>query len=289
MSTSKKQTRVISSFYREYDDFSTLFNYRIFRAGHLHTGPEHHIKRQSVVGHEFIFCLKGKGRVKVEDKLHRVAANQLVWLPVRWPHEHYPDADDPWEIFWLRVDGGKLNNIMSLLEIQKHPVFQFDFPEKMVGIYHTIFGLMRSHTLMSEAQCDMVCANLVFTLLESRSAEALRSPMIMHRGLGQLIYQIHSHYHDDWDIEKFMHFCQVSKSQLFRLFKTTFNQTPLKWLKNYRLSQARRLLVETDASIAAIAYQVGYNDPLHFSRDFHQAVGLSPSEFRRRESLVTSL
>ena len=80
-----------------------------------------------------------------------------------------------------------------------------------------------------------------------------------------------------------MHYCQVSKSQLFRLFQETFNQSPLRWLKNYRLSQARRLLVETDATIGNIASQVGYHDQLHFSREFHRAVGVSPSEFRRRE------
>lgn len=110
-----------------------------------------------------------------------------------------------------------------------------------------------------------------------------KSPVIMHRGLGRLIYQIHSHYSDDWDIEKFMHYCQVSKSQLFRLFNSTFNQSPLRWLKNYRLAQARRLLVETDESISHIAWQIGYNDPLHFSRDFHCATGMSPSKFRQCE------
>lgn len=108
---------------------------------------------------------------------------------------------------------------------------------------------------------------------------------LTHRGLGKLLYQIHSNYNDEWDIEKFMHYCQVSKSQLFRLFQATFNQSPLKWLKNYRLFQARRLLVETQESISRIAVQVGYNDPLHFSRDFHRAVGLSPSAFRKQEQL----
>ncbi|POP45829.1 hypothetical protein CHU32_08450 [Superficieibacter electus] len=46
--------------------------------------------------------------------------------------------------------------------------------------------------------------------------------------------------------------------------------------------KARRLLVETQESIGRIAEQVGYTDPLHFSRDFHR-VGMSPSQFRRRE------
>lgn len=287
MNSPAQRTQVIENWYRESDDFSTLVNYRVLRAGHIRANANFHIQRQSVVGHELIFCLKGRGVIKLENNLHHVQEGNLAWLPVRWPHEHYPDSAEPWEILWLRIDSSKLNNIMHILNVLQEPVFAFQQPENVTEIYYQLFGLMKSHTLVSDAHCDALCAKLIFTLLENRSQETEKSPVITHRGLGRLIYQIHSHYHDEWDIEKFMQYCQVSKSQLFRLFQETFNQSPLKWLKNYRLSQARRLLVETDDTISKIAGQVGYNDPLHFSRDFHRAVGVSPSEFRRQEKQLS--
>lgn len=287
MNSPAQRTQVIENWYRESDDFSTLVNYRVLRAGHIRANANFHIQRQSVVGHELIFCLKGRGVIKLENSLHHVQEGNLAWLPVRWPHEHYPDSAEPWEILWLRIDSSKLNNIMQILNVLQEPVFAFQQPEKVTEIYYQLFSLMKSHTLVSDAHCDVLCAKLIFTLLENRSQETEKSPVITHRGLGRLIYQIHSHYHDEWDIEKFMQYCQVSKSQLFRLFQETFNQSPLKWLKNYRLSQARRLLVETDDTISKIAGQVGYNDPLHFSRDFHRAVGVSPSEFRRQEKQLS--
>lgn len=279
------RTHIVANWYRESDEFSTLINYRILRAGHIQAGKNFHIQRQSVVGHELIYCLKGSGFIRLEDKVWKVTTGDLVWLPVRWPHEHYPDKDSPWEIFWLRIDGSKINNIMKILDIHQNPVFHFEYPEKIVGVYQSLFSLMEKRTLVADAHCDVLCSQLIFNLLENRSYEATQTPVIMHRGLGRLIYQIHSHYSDDWNIEKFMYHCQVSKSQLFRLFQTTFNQTPLKWLKNYRLSQARRMLVETDDSIGCIAALVGYYDPLHFSRDFHRSTGVSPTEFRRREKM----
>lgn len=285
MSTQKQRTRVIANWYRGSDEFSPLINYRILRAGHIDTAADFRVHRQSVVGHELIFCLRGAGFIRIEDRLYPVSQGHLAWLPVRWPHEHFPDKDAPWEILWLRIDGSKLNNIMQIMDVPQRPVFQFSHPEKVVEIYHHIFARMNSYTLVTDAYCDMLCSQLIFTLLENRSHDAAQSQVITHRGLGKLLYQIHSHYNDEWDIEKFMHYCQVSKSQLFRLFQATFNQSPLKWLKNYRLSQARRLLVETQESISRIAVQVGYNDPLHFSRDFHRAVGLSPSAFRKQEQL----
>ncbi|CAI9389517.1 MULTISPECIES: AraC family transcriptional regulator [Citrobacter] len=283
MSSLPQRTQVIENWYRESEDFSTLVNYRVLRAGHILTGANFHIQRQSVVGHELIFCLKGKGVICLENKKYEVKEGSLVWLPVRFPHEHFPDSADPWEILWLRIDGSKMDNIMNFLNVLHQPVFEFESPAEITDIYHQLFSLMKSHTLVADAHCDLLCSKLIYTLLESRSHENESSPVITHRGLGRLIYQIHSHYNDEWDIDKFMLYCQVSKSQLFRLFQETFNQSPLRWLKNYRLSQARRLLVETDATIGSIASQVGYHDQLHFSREFHRAVGVSPSEFRRRE------
>ena len=236
MTSLVQRTQVIENWYRESDDFSTLVNYRVLRAGHIRTNGNFHIQRQSVVGHELIFCLKGRGVIRLENNLHHVQEGNLAWLPVRWPHEHYPDSAEPWEILWLRIDSSKLNNIMQILNVLQEPVFAFQQPEKVTEIYYQLFSLMKSHTLVSDAHCDALCAKLIFTLLENRSQETEKSPVITHRGLGRLIYQIHSHYNDEWDIEKFMQYCQVSKSQLFRLFQETFNQSPLKWLKNYRLS-----------------------------------------------------
>ncbi len=282
-SQSIEKTEIISSFYRDSEDFNTLFNYRILRTGHLKTASDYHIQRQSVVGHEFIYCLQGAGWIKSDGTLYRVEKNQLAWLPVRWPHEHYPDKDDPWEIYWMRVDGGKLDKIISLLEIQHSPIFNFSHPGKIIDIFQQVFEQMHSHTLLTNANCDRLCSSLIALLLEVKSAELLNAPVILHKGLARLIYKVHSHYSDEWDINKFIQYCQVSKSKLFRLFKITFDETPLKWLKNYRMSQARRLLVETDASIATISWQVGYEDPLHFSRDFHKIVGVSPARFRKNE------
>lgn len=283
MSGPKNSTKVVANWYRDADEFSSLINYRVLRAGHIQANAHFHIQRQAVVGHELIFCLKGSGKVRLEDKIWEVNAGNLVWLPVRWPHEHYANTADPWEILWIRIDGIKLNNIMTIMDILQCPVFHFHSPEKIVEIFHHIFELMDSHSLVAFAKCDLLCSTLIFNLLENRSFETAPLALIKHRGLGQLLFHIHSHYNDKWDIEKFMYYCKASKSQLFRMFHDTFKLSPMRWLKNYRLSQARRMLSETDDNIGRIAFLIGYNDPLHFSRDFHRATGVSPSEFRKQE------
>jgi AraC-like DNA-binding protein len=53
-----------------------------------------------------------------------------------------------------------------------------------------------------------------------------------------------------------------------------------RWIAEYRLSEARRLLGETDLPINEIARRAAFQSTAAFSTAFRAAVGLAPSEFR---------
>lgn len=278
-------TKILKSYYRESIDFYPLCNYRVLRAGHITTDPDYKISRRSVVGHEFIFCINGAGWVEFNSGRHYVHQNQLVWLPVKGVHTHYPDTKRPWEIYWIRVDGGKLDNLVDFLQVPKHPVFLIEDTNSVLSLYDNIFTEMTDHSFVSDIQCDELIAKLLGVLTRVRSdVNNMTQDPVKHRGLINLLHQMQSHYAEEWTIEKIAAECNVSKSQLFRLFRTTFDQSPAQWLKSYRLSQSRRMLVDSENSISEIAFEIGYKDPLHFSRDFKKSVGVSPSQFRRNES-----
>ena len=48
--------------------------------------------------------------------------------------------------------------------------------------------------------------------------------------------------------------------------------------------QAKQLLRNPNLSISVVGKKVGYPDQFHFSKIFRQATGMSPSEFRTRDS-----
>lgn len=280
-----KKTKIISSYYSEFSHFSDLFNYQILRGGHIKTAShEHHISRNMMPGHEFILCLRGSGWVKIENTTYRVTKNNLVWLPIKYQHEHYPDNDNPWEIYWIRIKGGNLEALMHFLNIEFSPIFFFDNTDELKTIFETIFIAMDKQYLISESIKDDQITRLITKIL--KNIPYYPDLIINHKSLRHLIIYIQSHYMEEWNIEKLTAFCNLSKSQLIRLFKDTFNETPIKWIKKYRLSQAKYLLVKTEYQIADIAFQIGYKDPLHFSREFKLFSGLSPSDFRIKEKKI---
>ena len=67
--------------------------------------------------------------------------------------------------------------------------------------------------------------------------------------------------------------------------KRTTGSTPQELVLTTRLNTAKALLAEADLPVAAIARQVGYDDPAYFSRLFTTRVGQSPRAFRRFGSI----
>jgi AraC-like DNA-binding protein len=76
----------------------------------------------------------------------------------------------------------------------------------------------------------------------------------------------------------------MSEPQLMRQFKKVTGMTLVSYLNQVRLSEASHLLQETDLSIADIASRVGFADQSYFDKRFKRVHGLSPRDFRLRQS-----
>ncbi len=59
------------------------------------------------------------------------------------------------------------------------------------------------------------------------------------------------------------------------------------WITERRMTQARRLLVETDLAVSEVARRVGYPDPGYFARTFRRAHGVSPRGWRQASAQLT--
>ncbi len=74
----------------------------------------------------------------------------------------------------------------------------------------------------------------------------------------------------------------VSPSHLAHVLRTRVGTSYVKYLTLLRIEEAKRLLAETDLTIAAIAAQAGYDDPAYFHRVFRRETGMTPSQYRQR-------
>ncbi|AIQ68424.1 helix-turn-helix transcriptional regulator [Paenibacillus graminis] len=71
---------------------------------------------------------------------------------------------------------------------------------------------------------------------------------------------------------------------LARCMKRVYGLTPMEYLTDYRLEQAKLLLLKTEIPIASVAERTGFESTAYFSRRFARKVGISPLRFRKRYS-----
>lgn len=99
-----------------------------------------------------------------------------------------------------------------------------------------------------------------------------------HERIAQVIRFIQVHYAESFDISTLANIANMSPSALHQHFKNVTNVSPLQYIKQIRLLQAKEMVVHQQNSISETAYRVGYQSLSQFSREYKRMFGVSPSQ-----------
>jgi AraC-like DNA-binding protein len=68
----------------------------------------------------------------------------------------------------------------------------------------------------------------------------------------------------------------MSESSLYHNFKKITTMSPLQFQKSLRLQEARQILLTHNTDASQVAFEVGYESPSQFSREYSRMFGLPP-------------
>ena len=120
--------------------------------------------------------------------------------------------------------------------------------------------------------------NYAETANESRSG----SPSLPGYKLRQITDWMEENVAEEFNLDRLAAQAGLSKFYFNRLFKSAAGMSPSHCHITLRMDAAKRLLRETKKSVVAVAHDVGYANPSHFTQLFRQETGLSPSDYLRR-------
>lgn len=92
---------------------------------------------------------------------------------------------------------------------------------------------------------------------------------------------IEENFSKDIGLDELASICGLTRFHFSRSFKATFGEAPYQHLTRRRVERAQQLLIDSQISIADIAFACGFNGPSQFARAFRSVVGQTPLTFRR--------
>lgn len=101
--------------------------------------------------------------------------------------------------------------------------------------------------------------------------------------LNQLMTVLDTHLQDaEFNVTSLVGEMGMSRPVLFRKVKMLTGLSVIDLLRTTRLKKAELLLKQRKASVAEIAFAVGFSDPKYFSRAFRAQFGLTPTEYSQQ-------
>ena len=78
-----------------------------------------------------------------------------------------------------------------------------------------------------------------------------------------------------------------SAAHFSTVFRKQVSVAPMEYFTRLKVQRACTKLKMTRETIAAISASLGYNDSFYFSRLFRRHIGMSPTDYRKKYTLIT--
>jgi len=124
----------------------------------------------------------------------------------------------------------------------------------------------------------LITREIIFRLLEG--GQGPRLAHLLSFGDTERVTKAIAHLREHFDqpvaMEEVARTLGMSVSRFHHHFKSVTAMSPLQYLKQIRLQEARRLMLSGAADAATAGFRVGYEDPSYFNRDYKKQFGAPP-------------
>lgn len=127
----------------------------------------------------------------------------------------------------------------------------------------------------------LITKEILYILLRGEGGDFIRQ-YIMDGSATQRVVKVISklkdEFRDSFSVKELARFVGMSESSLYQNFKKVTSMSPLQFQKTLRLQEARQMLLTQNIEAAQVAFDVGYQSPSQFSREYSRMFGLPPKE-----------
>lgn len=250
-------------------------------AGYYQQASGHRMERLEHDDNLLIYCLEGKGMVRINQKNIAVKTGDLVILPRGIAHQYASSPNYPWTIYWCHFEGDLADEFVQHLQVPKQkPIIPLGLHSSLVGEFDALLEARHSSYHLN------AFINAANQLRQILTHIALLQPLVRSQDSDSFdLEKIHSlmqaRIHEQLDIDTLANSVNLSKFHFIKRYKELTGTTPINHFIQLKIERACHLLDISSRTIAEVAFMVGYEDAYYFSRIFKKVMGISPTQYRK--------
>lgn len=233
---------------------------------------------------EIIYICEGEGTFIINNKSYTAKKGDILIYNAGIIHEEYSNPTNPLVTFFCGISNLAIDQLreLSIIPLDLEPVIRKNEYSDLIGIY---FSHIFEESSLKAAGYEIICQGLLTSSialihraikLQNLKSETTESNTLAHR----IKEFIDKNYKKNIKLEDIADALYINKYYLSHVFKEQMQITPINYLINRRIGEAKNLLVSTELKIGEIARIMGYDNPNYFTLLFKKMTGETPKQFK---------
>ncbi len=207
----------------------------------------------------------------------------FILFPGIW-HSYQPNQTTGWSEYWLAFDGDGIDRLVTARVVTpEQPVIPTGQDPELREIFEFVLDRLMREPPGFRAEMAAATLQMVARLSAISAAPSHLSP---HQSLMRTIaVRIQETGQGPVNIASLANEAGFCVAQFRRVFRNVIGMSPKAYHQHIRLVQARHMLGDHRLRIKDVAERMGFGNEFYFSRLFTRHQGMSPVQWRRRQSI----
>lgn len=232
--------------------------------------------------HNFVFMLEGECTIQFDGEKIQLHPGEILFIP----------KNTTYKAEWKANPKAVFHSVHFTFQAKTDPFLNVNIPIQLLDNtnFDFLYSLLKdielyqfskdhkSFLALSSFYC--ICGKLLDHLKINAAphSNTILSPAISY---------IHKNHKKHFTVETLARLCNISTSHFYYLFKQQMGISPIVYKNKIAIQNcAQELLSNKELSIKEISIKYGFSTSIYFERLFKKTFGKTPSQYRKKESLI---
>lgn len=240
--------------------------------------------------------LSGEREIQLGEQCYRFDNQHFMFCPVNVPMRgeiKHAEPQNPFVVMSMKIDVQAVGMILlanpSLAADAKQSDEGFAQWQLDESLKNAVERLLFLHENPKDIAflAPLIQQEIYYRLLTGEQGGKLKAMVSIGshtQKIAQATHYLQQHFNKTITVETLANLSGMSLSGFHSHFKKITSLSPLQYQKSLRLMEAKRLISQEDFAVTDAAYQVGYESPSQFSREYKRYFGHAPKGTRQNKA-----